>query len=268
MCDVFLGRFMKKYAFAIVVLATVLISTLFASTSASIVVNDPRIRIGNSASSNWSGYAVQTSLTNPTNGVVSDVKGSWTVPAVTSGAKNTYSSFWVGIDGYSDGTVEQIGTDSDTNNKGQPVYYAWYEMYPAYPVYLNLIIQPNDVITAEVSYDSIQSKFTLTITDTSTGATFVTTQPSSSSIQRSSAEWIAEAPSSGRVLPLANFDTVAFTGCSATISGHTGSISDSNWQYDAITMVGGAGKHTTIKAAPSPLDSATGSIFSVTWYHK
>lgn len=258
---------MKKYVISIVILATVLISTLFASASASVVVNGPRIRIENSASSNWSGYAVQTSFTSPQSNVVADVKGSWTVPAVSPGVKNTYSAFWVGIDGYSDGTVEQIGTDSNTNSKGQPYYQAWYEMYPAYPVYLDLAIHPNDVITAEVSYNSIQSTFTLTITDSSTGKTFSTTQPLSSSIQRSSAEWIAEAPSSGRVLPLANFGTVTFTGCSATVNGHTGTISDGAWQNDAITMVVGAGKHVTIKAQPSPLDS-TGSIFSVTWYHK
>lgn len=255
---------MKKYAFAIVVLATVLVSTLFASASASIVVKDPRIRVTNSLSTNWSGYAVQTSLTSPQSNAVTDVIGSWTVPAVSSGVKNTYSSFWVGIDGYSDGTVEQIGTDSDTNSRGQPIYYAWYEMYPAYPFNIPLSIIPGDTITAEVSYIG-SNQYTLTITDSRSG-TYSTTQTLSGA-QRSSAEWIAEAPSSGRVLPLANFGTVTFTGCKATINGHTGTISDTNWQNDAITMVTGAGKHATIKAQPSSLDSK-GSIFSVTWYHQ
>jgi hypothetical protein len=253
---------MKKSAFAIIALVTVLVSTLFASASASIVVNDPKIRVSSSASLNWSGYAIQTNLANPQTNAVSDVVGSWNVPTVKSGPKNTYSSFWVGIDGYSDGTVEQIGTDSDTNNKGQPVYYAWYEMYPAYPVNL-FQINPGDSITAEVSFQS--SAFTLTITDTSTGATYTTTQQSSSSIQRSSAEWIAEAPSSGgRVLPLANFGTVTFTSCSATINGKSGSISNKAWQNDAITMVA---RNGIIKAQPSTLD-AKGRSFSVTWFHQ
>jgi hypothetical protein len=48
---------------------------------------------------------------------VTDVTGSWTVPAVDctspNGTPNGYSSFWVGIDGYGSNTVEQIGTDSD-----------------------------------------------------------------------------------------------------------------------------------------------------------
>ena len=41
-----------------------------------------------------------------------------------------YSSFWVGIDGYSSSSVEQLGTDSDCAGN-TPDYYAWWEMYPA-----------------------------------------------------------------------------------------------------------------------------------------
>src|SRR5690348_12236358 len=60
-------------------------------------------------STNWSGYAV----TGP-NGSVSSVQGSWIVPSVTCAKHSaTYSSYWVGIDGFSSGTVEQTGTDSD-----------------------------------------------------------------------------------------------------------------------------------------------------------
>src|SRR5262245_47089269 len=68
-------------------------------------------------STNWSGYAV----TGP-NGSVSDVKASWYVPTASCPpSPNQYASFWVGIDGYSSNTVEQIGTDSDCQN-GTPVY--------------------------------------------------------------------------------------------------------------------------------------------------
>lgn len=42
-----------------------------------------------------------------------------------------YASFWVGIDGYSSGSVEQLGTHSDCVGKGRASYYAWWEMYPA-----------------------------------------------------------------------------------------------------------------------------------------
>lgn len=256
---------MKKSMFVLITIAIMLFSPLLASANAA-VFHEKNNVITHSYSTNWSGYAVETDLNTPQSGVVTDVKGSWIVPAISGNAKNTYSSFWVGIDGYSDGTVEQIGTDSDTNNRGQPVYYAWYEMYPAYPVNLALTIKPGDTITAEVKFDSTANMFQLTITDSNFG-TFSTTQSSSSLMQRSSAEWIAEAPSSGgRVLPLANFGTVTFTQCSVTMTSGSGSIVSSYWQNDPLTMVTGTGHKTTIKAQPFGL-SSDGSSFSVQWFH-
>ena len=44
---------------------------------------------------------------------------------------HTYAAFWVGLDGYTSKSVEQLGTDSDCTNVNSPSYYAWYEMYPA-----------------------------------------------------------------------------------------------------------------------------------------
>src|SRR5437879_336113 len=88
--------------------------------------NAPRFHLHNrgthSTSSNWSGYAT-------TGNTYYDVRGSWTQPAVSCSADETaYASFWLGIDGYTTYTVEQIGTDADCVN-GTPTYYAWYEMY-------------------------------------------------------------------------------------------------------------------------------------------
>ena len=222
----------------------------------------PRIRNPDGTSSNWAGYAVETSLSSPKSGAVTDVKGSWVVQnANCSGTPTAYSSFWVGIDGYSSGTVEQIGTDSDCS-LGSPKYYAWYEMYPKFPVNLNMKISPGDVILAEVKYMG-QGNFQLTINDTTTGASFTTTQKSQKA-QMSSAEWVAEAPSSSnKILPLANFGTVGFKNAQATISGHTGPISDPAWQMDAITMTTSNG---TVKAMPSTLAN-NGTSFNVTWYH-
>jgi hypothetical protein len=79
----------------------------------------------------------------------------------------------------------------------------------------------------------------------------------------SSAEWVAEAPSSGgRILPLTNFGTISFSGSSATGNAPPeGSISDSRWANDQIRMV--QNKKTT-KAQPSPLTNG-GTEFSVNW---
>jgi hypothetical protein len=224
----------------------------------------PRVReagMVEGTSSNWSGYAVETNLASPQSNAVTDVAGSWTVPAVVkSQSKTTYSSNWVGIDGYSDGTVEQLGTDSDWS-RGAPSYYAWFEMYPG-PAYLigGFVVAPGDAVSASVHYNG-GSSYQLTIDNTTRGEHF--SQAFTGSAQRSSAEWITEAPSSGRVLPLADFGSTTFTDCSATLNGHTGAISDSAWQYDELTMAG----RGYVKAVPSDL-SSDGSSFGVTWYHE
>jgi hypothetical protein len=209
---------------------------------------------------NWSGYAAQTSLTSPASGVVTDVKATWTVPKVTGGRSRTYSSVWVGIDGYSSPTVEQIGTEQDwTGRTGS--YYAWYEMYPA-GMHTIGRVYPGDTINAEVGHGG-GGTFLLTITDVTHPLTYATTQVNSSALLQS-AEWIAEAPSSQfGVLPLANFGTATFTAAQATFSGHAGTISDGAWVNDPMTMVTSGG---TVKALPSSL-TAGGSSFSVAWKH-
>jgi len=216
----------------------------------------PRAHDGSFQSTNWSGYAVTGA-----SGSVSDAKGSWTVPAIqgTCPSTNQYSSFWVGIDGFSSGTVEQTGTDSDCQN-GVPTYYAWFEFFP-HPLFLinGLTITPGDHMTAEANFNG---RFTVTITDTTTGVSF-STSAKVHSAQRSSAEWIAEAPSSsGGVLPLADFGTVSFSADTATVSGVTGAIGSFGSSVQVITMVSSSG---AVKAQPSSLSGTNGDSFSVTW---
>jgi len=194
---------------------------------------------------------------------VTDVKGSWMVTAVTpTPPYSAYSASWIGIDGYSSGTVEQIGTEADWVN-GQAVYSAWYEMYPKWSVSIAKVpVTPGDIMTAEVAYTS-KKAFVLTLTNLTTGKSFSTTQKSGSA-KRSSAEWIVEAPWSGGTLPLANFGVIPFTGASVTINGNTGWIGDSRWQNDPLTMVGSTG---TTLAVPSSLTAGgSASAFSVQWW--
>ena len=227
-----------------------------------------------SVTTNWAGYAVATDLNSPQSGAVSDVSGTWVVPSVTgSSSRDTYSSVWVGIDGYAttSNTVEQIGTESDYSS-GQPVYYAWYEMYPAYPVTLNMTIQPGDTIHAEVRYlDSAagSDRFQLTLTDTPpTGrgapATF-TKALTITGDERSSAEWIVEAPSSGtRTLPLADFSAATITDASATLNGETGPID----AFGGISQIDMGSAYSTKAATSGLTDSAATpatSSFTVTY---
>jgi hypothetical protein len=222
----------------------------------------PHIRNANGTSQNWSGYAVANNLSAPLSGAVSDVKATWTVPAVSaSDSADTFSSVWVGIDGYSDNTVEQTGTEQDWTPDG-PVYYAWFEMYPKFGYrILNFPVEPGDTISAEVRYVG-NNQFSLTIANLTKGRSFSTTRRHKA--RRQSAEWIVEAPYAGGILPLADFGRVALSGCIATLSGHTGSIGDTSWQFDSITMADHDG---TVKARPSGL-SRDGSSFSVSWEHE
>jgi len=93
-----------------------------------------------SPSPNWSGYVVASSFSNPEANSVTAVSGSWNVPAVSGPSSGTFdSSTWIGIDGATNQTVEQLGTEQDLVN-GSPVYRAWWEMYSSG------IMQPEQII--------------------------------------------------------------------------------------------------------------------------
>lgn len=226
----------------------------------------PHIRIFEGTSLNWSGYAAATNLLTPQANSVSAVSGSWIIPTViASQSAHTYSSNWVGIDGYSDGTVEQIGTEQDWRNGGQH-NYVWFEMYPqgAFEI-VDFPINPGDHFSASVSYAG-NSVFSLTITNHTRNATYDVPNKytKSPNAKRKSAEWIVEAPFLDGVLPLADFGVASFTNCSATINGVTGPINSSHWQNDALTMTT---QNNVPKAVPSSLTS-NGTAFTITWQHE
>jgi hypothetical protein len=227
-----------------------------------------RPRFNTVNSTNWSGYAAETNLTTPASNVVTFVSGQWVVPTVTgSASKNTYSSVWVGIDGYSSSTVEQTGTEQDVIN-GVATYHAWYEIYPkeAEVVITSMTVKPGDTMSASVTYIG-NSQFTMKITDVTRNETFSVTQTEAAA-KRSSAEWIVEAPSSfNGVLPLANFGKATITQAQATINKVTGAINNSSWQNTAINMVtsGGATKASTGGLTDSTSNGVTTSSFTVTF---
>lgn len=197
-------------------------------------------------SENWSGYAA-------TGGQFTSVSAAWTQPAVTCTAQDTFSSFWVGLDGDGTQTVEQTGTEADCAS-GTAAYSGWYEMFPANPVNYSNPVQPGDAMSASVT-TSGNGTFTLTLTDQTQGWNQVTTQTSATA-QLGSAEVIAEAPSSTTgVLPLSNFGTVNFTAATAngTPLGNSANLSE-------LTMVSAGG---ATEATPSALTG--GNAFSVAW---
>ena len=240
-----------------VVAVLFVILTLFATP---LVVASPgtfgrNLAFADSRSLNWSGYAVAASAST-----VTVASGSWVVPKVTCSGGLSYASFWVGIDGFNSGSVEQAGTLGQCF-AGSPSYSAWYEFYPAASVTISTIaVKPGDAFTSTISYSGSTDTFTVTITDTTTGKTYSTTAPGSGA-QRSSAECIAERPSiGGSITRLANFGTGSFSRCTATISGASGAIGTFSG-VSSIDMVSKSGK---ILASTSSIGTDKAS-FSVTW---
>jgi len=199
-------------------------------------------------STNWSGYAATGG-----NGAFTSVSASWTEPTATCGGhSNQYSSFWAGLDGFNSNSVEQTGTDADCSGS-TPVYYGWYEMYPAFPVNFSNPVRPGDHMSASVTFSG-SSTFTLVLQDATQGWTQNIVQ-NQTGLARSSAEVITEAPSSGgRVLPLANFGTVSYS----TSSANGTSLGTQN--PTEIIMVDNSGKQKDSTSAIS----STGA-FSNTW---
>jgi len=197
-------------------------------------------------SENWAGYV---SAGNP--GTFTSVSASWTEPAVTCTAADTFSSFWVGLDGDRTDTVEQTGTEADCAG-GAASYQGWFEMFPNAPVFYDNPVQPGDAMSASVVANGGGS-FTLTLTDSTQGWTQTTNQTSATA-QLGSAEVIAEAPSDATVLPLSNFGTVNFTNVTAD------NTAIGNENPSALTMVSADG---VTEATPSALTG--GSAFTVTW---
>jgi hypothetical protein len=226
-----------------------------------------------STSTNWSGYAA-------TGNTYQDISSTWVEPTVTcssggggllglGGAPTAYSSFWVGLDGYTSTSVEQTGTDSDCDS-GTPTYYAWYEMYPAASVDLpsSDAVSPGDTMSGSVTSNAGATSFILALKDVTKGWSFSVTESSgSTSYARSSAEWVAEAPSECDVLfcsvtSLADFGSVSFTNATAsTTANPTSSLPISSFPNTAITMASSSG---TTEATPSGL-SSSGNAFSVKW---
>jgi Peptidase A4 family len=254
--------------------AVVAATAVSVAPSASAATTD----VQQATSGNWAGYVVG----NPSNGgsgQFSTVSGSWVEPSVQCSSGQSYSAFWVGLggSGQSSGSLEQTGTEADCTSTGAVDDFAWYELVPAAPVRLDLAMHPGDHVTGKVTVHG--SQVIVALSDQTTGGS-VTKTLQMSNPDASTAEWIAEAPSTCdqtsncQPLPLADFSSVNFTNSSATAGGHTGTISDPSWTADAVTLDGGgdsglggasfASDQSSAGAQPSAL-SGDGSSFSVAW---
>jgi hypothetical protein len=203
-------------------------------------------------STNWSGYA-------DTGSGYSTVTGSWREPSATcSRGTTSLAAFWVGIDGFSSGTVEQDGTLIECY-LGTAYQYTWWEMYPTNDIQVvGSSLAAGDSISASVVRSG--TSYTLKVTDSSHSANSFSTTQTCSNCANSSAEWIAEAPSgSSGVYPLSDFHSWTETGATVKRGSTSGVIS--SFPDDQITMVDSSGR---TKALPSALNGSHNG-FSVTW---
>jgi hypothetical protein len=156
--------------------------------------------------SNWGGYIAEGS-----SGEFTSASADWKIAKATCNASDDLYAPWVGIDGSGDATVEQTGVATSCGS-GKPVEDAWYEMYPASPVYFSTKIKVGDLIEASVTYSG--GEFTLVMTDKTAGWTHKVHKKLAGA-QRLSAEAIIEAPGGGGTFPKfssVNFTNVKFNG--------------------------------------------------------
>ena len=205
---------------------------------------------------NWSGYA-DTSATNQT---FTKVSGAWTTPSVTCSPEDQITSDWVGLDGFSSGTVEQLGTISWCFQK-TPTYFTWYEMFPAGTVEVGTALKPGDKIAASVTRTGTSYALKLTDSTTAGNNISVTKTCALATCLDTSAEWISERPSfSIGIVPQAHYNAFKLTSGSVTASGKTTTIG-AGPGVNAITMIDATQTYNL-----NTVSGLTGgNTFSTTW---
>jgi hypothetical protein len=211
-----------------------------------------------SRSSIWAGYVVRAGGRPFT-----EVRGTWTEPRIVCNRPQTSAAFWVGIGGAKRDShaLEQIGTSADCSESALPWHSAWYQLVPAPPVDIPVVIRPGDLVSARLSLRG--RMVDLEFRNRSTGASF-TTKVMASSLERDSAEWIAEAPATCFTrdctpLPLADFARVVFSKAQASVGLLHGSIAAAAWTTQPVEM---SPVSRALRVVPTRL-SRWGSSFSV-----
>jgi hypothetical protein len=188
-------------------------------------------------SSTWSGYVVTPDSRSLDSQVVG-INASWTVPRLRVASTDTFSATWIGIGGFSEKTLIQVGTEQDSVN-GQEYYSAWYELVPDEAVRItDTSVSAGDVITASISLVNLDTnEWAINIYDVTKGQGFYQTFVYNSS--RLSAEWVVERPTvNDEVTLLANFGNLTFTDAYVKIGDNVGRIG--NFSYSKVEMTNSA----------------------------
>jgi hypothetical protein len=185
-------------------------------------------------SANWTGFADIEAGSK----TVSSVTGQWVIPNVEcpSGLYKYQDAFiaqWIGVDGATDGTVEQLGSATQCF-EGVTYYYVWYEMYPAGTIEEGTVACINNNVNCPEPGDRISAAITVTPTGNYRLSLLDLTRPQESfsvtascdpsTCLDSSAEWIVERPAAegslgAQILPLVDFFRTSFANATVTSGG-------------------------------------------------
>jgi hypothetical protein len=232
------------------------------------------------ASSNWAGYAAVAPAGAAVN--FTDVTGSWVQPKVRCvKGRADAAAFWVGLGGLSTSSqsLEQLGTSAQCNGgSAAATYDVWWEIIPAAAVHVPLKVVPGDKLSAAVLVNG--QRVALSVKSLTRGWHFSKTITVGHALDVSSAEWVAEAPtsctssSSCKLVALADFGQVAFTDAATTGNGHPGTLVDPTWIASPIELVSrgfsssllGRGAAVTGDSGALPGElAADGRSFTVSW---
>ncbi|MDA8073269.1 MAG: cell wall-binding repeat-containing protein [Actinomycetota bacterium] len=209
------------------------------------------------ASLNWAGQidtaSGQAGAGAGTGTVFSAVAGSWHVPSVTPSAGPENVSTWVGIGGV--GTTRLIQTGTTVTVSGGTVrYFAWVELLPTAPVYVDAVVHPGDAMQAFIE-ERASGVWTIEIEDVTQGWRAETTTVRYTAGTQTTAEWITERPltvSSGTFTTLADFGSTQFTHLLVTGTNLTAASLSSVYMTNTATVV--------IAYPSAPTSSTTGNF--------
>jgi hypothetical protein len=217
--------------------------TIFAAAQVPIFAAEPVFQ----NNSIWAGYLVASSTYNPSPTITS-INASWTIPEITQFKSGASSAEWIGIGGFFDKTLIQVGSEQDSFRE-HAEYSVWYELLPDNAVTIDSInVSPGDTITASISLVNPDlDEWLIYIADSNGSQIFQKTVIYS--VSQLSAEWILERPEiNGQVSSMANLTMVTFNDCQATISGKTSSLgSNPSFQltmYESLHSTNGVNQLT------------------------
>jgi hypothetical protein len=211
----------------------------------------------------WAGYMV-----TGTERSFSSVSARWVQPTATCRTNvPSRARFWVGIGGRT--ALERIGSGVDCDVEGHLRYYLWWGVRAATTHTIALAVAPRDVLAASVALSG--KNITLRIRNVTRGTRFRKTVRMRS-VDRSSAEWVTEAPSLCRptgpclVPVLTDFGHVAFARAAVTSSGRTGRIADKMWRWTRVAFPQPKQPSRLAATAIASDLGPDGRSFSVAWY--